>query len=70
MDITTYRIKRVVVKEVVHPDFVVKRVIAIDERDNQIEFKMFGEDRTALNFLYDDIKDLSKPIDAKENLLC
>ena len=64
MDITTYRIKRVLVKEVVHSDFVVKRVIAIDEKDNQIEFKMFGDNRTALNFIYDDI------IDARENVLC
>jgi len=64
MDITTYRIKRVLVKEVVHSDFVVKRVIAIDEKDNQVEFKMFGDNRTALNFIHDDI------IDARENVLC
>ena len=64
MHITTYRIKRVVVKEVVHSDFVVKRVIAIDEKDNEVEFKMFGENRTALNFIYDDIKDV------REKALC
>jgi hypothetical protein len=64
MELSAYRVTNVTVRETIHDDFAVKHIRFIDGDANVVNIKLFGKDRTALNFIHEDT------IDARENALC
>jgi len=64
MEISAYRVTNVTVRETIHDDFAVKHIRFIDGDANVVNIKLFGRDRTTLNFIHEDT------IDARENALC
>ena len=64
MEISAHRVNNIRVKETIHDTFVVKDISLFDGNGNELKIKLFGENRTALNFIYEDI------LDARENELC
>jgi hypothetical protein len=64
MELSAYRVTNVTVRETIHDDFAVKHIRFIDGDANVVNIKLFGRDRTALNFIHEDT------IDARENALC
>ena len=64
MELSAYRVTNVTVRETIHDDFAVKHIRFIDGDANVVNIKLFGRNRTALNFIHEDT------IDARENALC
>jgi len=64
MEVSAHRVTNVRVKVTIHDNFAVKEIRFIDGNGNVVNIKLFGSDRTALNFIHEDT------IDARENALC
>lgn len=64
MEISAHRVNNIRVKETIHDTFVVKDISLFDGSGNELKIKLFGQNRTALNFIYEDI------LDAREKELC
>ena len=64
MEISAHRVNNIRVKETIHDTFVVKDISFLDGDGNEIKIKLFGQNRTALNFIDEDI------LDVRENALC
>jgi len=64
MELCAHRVINVTVTETIHNSFAVKEIRFIDGSGNVVNIKLFGSDRTALNFIHEDT------IDARENALC
>ena len=64
MELSAHRVTNVTVKVTIHDNFAVKEIRFIDGDANVVNIKLFGNDRTALNFIHEDT------LDARENALC
>lgn len=64
MEISAHRVTNITVTETIHNTFVVKNIRFIDGNANVVNIKLYGRDRTALNFIHEDI------LDVRENALC
>jgi len=64
MELCAHRVTNVTVTETIHNSFAVKEIKFIDGNGNVVNIKLFGNDRTALNFIY------KNTIDAREIALC
>lgn len=64
MELSAYRVTNVRVKETIHDSFAVKQITFLDGDSDMLTIKLFGSDRTALNFIHEDT------LDARENALC
>ena len=64
MEMSAHRVNNIRVKETIHDRFVVKEISFVDGDGNEIRIKLFGQSRTALNFIDEDI------LDVRENVLC
>jgi len=64
MEMSAHRVNNIRVKETIHDTFVVKEISFVDGDGNEIIIKLFGQNRTALNFIDEDI------LDVRENAVC
>ena len=64
MELSAHRVTNITVTETIHETFAVKQIRFIDGDANVVNIRLFGNDRTALNFIHEDT------IDARENALC
>ncbi len=57
MEISAHRVTNITVTETIHKTFAVKQIRFIDGDANVVNIKLFGNDRTALNFIHEDTLD-------------
>ena len=57
MEVSAHRVHDVKVRETIHDNFVVKEITFLDGDKNKMKIKLFGQSRTELNFINEDILD-------------
>ena len=57
MEVSAHHVHNVRVKETIHNNFVVKEISFLDGDKNKMKSKLFGQSRTELNFIHEDILD-------------